>query len=141
MSSIQTNRLAKHAGRLVGLFVISSLWISGKACAFDTNSLKIIHTSPSALRSAGIASQNPENIGALDIPCNEVPNGWGVTISKRLYSLYRRRGFSRAAVCLGLGGRGVYFDPATGKQLPLYNHLGTLETQRHHYGYRIVIAR
>jgi hypothetical protein len=107
-----------------GILTMLTIMFLACACvntwAFDTNNLRIIHTSPSALRAAGIAAQNPGNIGVLDIPCKEVPNGWGVTISKKLYNLYRKRGFSRAAVCLGLGGRGVYFDPATGRQLPLY---------------------
>jgi hypothetical protein len=69
------------------------------------------------LRSAGIVPQNawdsknnrPSKM--LPVSCAEIPNGWGVTLSNDLFEEYRRRGFSRSAVCLALGGTDVHFDP------------------------------
>jgi hypothetical protein len=78
------------------------------------------------LRAAGIVPQNVWDAknnrsgNLLPVSCDEVPNGWGVTLSNELYEAYRQRGFSRTAVCLALGGNRVYFDPATGQQLRLY---------------------
>lgn len=76
------------------------------------------HPSVQVLRAAGIAPE--ESSKTLPISCDVVPNGWGVSISNELYKAYRQRGFSKNAVCLGLGGWGVYFDPETGKRLDVY---------------------
>jgi hypothetical protein len=92
----------------------------------DTKKFSKESLSIEVLRAAGIVpqnvwdSKNKRQGNTLPISCDEVPNGWGVTLSNELYEAYRQRGFSRTAVCLALGGNGVYFDPETGKQLRLY---------------------
>lgn len=73
-----------------------------------------------ALKQAGILPQTAPRSESLAVRCDEVPNGWGVSISSELFAAYRRRGFSRAAVCLALGSSNVNFDPETGKRLHLY---------------------
>jgi|SRR5271166_190316 len=119
MEGSGVNRLQSRRG-FAYLVSILTMLSSNYAFAFDENNLVVTQTSVSALRAAGIAPQGAHRTGTLPISCNIVPNEWGVTISDRLYNAYRRRGFSKTAVCLALGGENVHFDPATGRQLPLY---------------------
>jgi hypothetical protein len=86
--------------------------------------------SVTALQSVGIVPQDAFRTQKMPISCNEVPNGWGLTISDELYQSYRRRGFSRQALCLALGGSHVLFDPATGRRLPLYQIPGDISGLR-----------
>jgi hypothetical protein len=99
--------------------------LSEPALAFNANNpkvenLKVERVSISALKAAGILPQSIRTITPLPISCEEVPNRWGVTISNELYRAYLKRGFSKMALCLALGGSQVYFDPQSGRQLPLY---------------------
>src|SRR5262245_39906443 len=96
-------------------------WVSRRHLrCINTKQLRTEKPSIAVLRAAGIVPQNVMSRRTLPVSCDEVPNGWGVTLSKELYDGYRRRGFSQTAICFGLGSIGVYFDPATGKQLTLY---------------------
>jgi hypothetical protein len=104
----------------IGFFVSSLLCCSSStvdAFNYSADGLNVVHLSIASLQSVGISPQ----IAQLKLPisCHEI-NGWGVTISRELLENYKKRGFSRLAVCLALGSDDVYFDPATGKQLPLY---------------------
>jgi|SRR5271166_1664919 len=86
----------------------------------DTDRFPRVKVSVAALEEAGIVPQDAIRTSRQPISCDEVPNGWGVTISRKLYENYRRRGFSNTALCFALGGWDVYFDPATGRPLSLY---------------------
>jgi hypothetical protein len=92
----------------------------------DTKSFPREKLSVDVLRSAGIVPQNAwdsknnRSGRMLPVSCDEIPNGWGVTLSNELFEEYRRRGFSRSAVCLALGGNDIHFDPQTGQRLNLY---------------------
>ena len=111
---------AKVAGELRG-DIRDWGWVfrSSLRCV-DTDKFPTVKVSVAALAAAGIVSQNAQKIKQESISCNMIPNGWGVSISDAIYGAYRRRGFSETALCFGLGGLGVHFDPATGRQLPLY---------------------
>jgi hypothetical protein len=109
--------IALLLGTLMGLWP-SSGW------AFDDSQLKVERVPMSAVKAVGIVPYHARKTGALPVDCGEVPNGWGVTISRELLETYRKRGFSRTAVCLGLGSTPVYFDPETGQQLELYDDVG-----------------
>ena len=86
----------------------------------DTDRFRREKVPISALKAAGIVPQTAMDTKALAIDCDEIPNGWGVSISNELFAEYKDRGFSRTAVCLALGSSDVNFDPATGKPLNLY---------------------
>jgi hypothetical protein len=87
----------------------------------DTNRFPRETVSVRDLKSVGILPQTAMNTKALAIGCEQIPNGWGVSISEELFGEYRRRGFSKTAACLALGSSGVNFDPETGRRLPLYD--------------------
>jgi hypothetical protein len=86
----------------------------------DLASLPREKLSVNTLRAAGIVPQAVYKTQTLPVSCDEVPNGWGVTISNQLFDIYKQRGFSREAVCLALGSDDVHFDPETGRRLKLY---------------------
>lgn len=96
----------------------------------ETDKLSQESLSVNVLRAAGIVAENvwdaknSRSGATLPVCRDEVPNGWGVTLSNELFEAYRQRGFTKAAVCLALGGNDVYFDPATGRQLKLYRVTG-----------------
>jgi hypothetical protein len=96
----------------------------------DSDQFPRERVSVGALARAGILSQHARRSGKQAISCDVVPNGWGVDISNELYEAYRRRGFSKTAVCLALGGDDVFFDPATGQRLNLYELPGALNGPR-----------
>jgi hypothetical protein len=88
-------------------------------CVDDAN-FRIPRVTTSALWSAGIASRwDSEGDTGQSISCYPLLSD-GVTISDKIYESYRRRGFSKTALCFALGGVYVYFDPATGTRLDLY---------------------
>jgi hypothetical protein len=96
-------------------------WVLRKSLkCVNTGTFPKVRLSVSALKAAGIVPQEALKTGKLPISCDEVPNGWGVTVGNQLYEAYRRRGFSREAVCLALGSEDVHFDPATGKPILQY---------------------
>ncbi len=90
----------------------------------DTNRFPRETISVKVLHSAGLLPQSAFGYKPFPISCDIVPNGWGVTISKELFSRYKSRGFSETAVCLGLGTDGINFDPETGKRLRVYQQAG-----------------
>ena len=90
----------------------------------DPDKFSVAEVSVAALAKAGILSQQANRMAKRAnsfVSCGEELQGWGVDVSHELYSAYMRRGFSKKALCFALGGWGVYFDPATGRRLKLYN--------------------
>jgi hypothetical protein len=90
----------------------------------DTDKFPVVEVSVATLAEAGILSQQAHKVAKRVnsfVSCGEDLQGWGVDVSHELYDAYMRRGFSKKALCFALGGWGVYFDPATGRRLKLYN--------------------
>src|SRR5271166_2287836 len=96
-------------------------WVFRKSLrCVDTDKFPVGRVTVNALRRAGIVSRwDSDENDRQSVSCYPLLSD-GVTINKGLYEAYRRRGFSKTALCFGLGGYDVYFDPATGQQLDLY---------------------
>lgn len=92
----------------------------------DTDRFRKEQLSVASLKAAGLVPQSATNTKALPISCDQIPNGWGVSISTELFQMYRKRGFSPEAICFGLGSSWVNFDPETGQLLKLYEINGDI---------------
>ncbi len=92
----------------------------------DRGALPREKLSKKTIKAVGILPDTVADMRPFETCLGVVPNGWGVTISRELYDHYRRRGFTKEAVCLALGSADVSYDPETGRQLPLYELSGGL---------------